>query len=115
MFDLRTLEHPQLAVLAMQLRIALFTALLPDICAHDGCIAMTAYGTDARAFGPNLTSPQTLFDGWDAVKDLAGRETFDDLDKLGRAVARHRLHQKVDVIFLGTNLSEGYVIPFGNV
>jgi hypothetical protein len=52
----------------------------------------------------NSPPPQTLFGGWDAVEDLAGRETFDDLDNLGRAVARHRLHQKVDVIFVGTNL-----------
>jgi hypothetical protein len=101
---LRTLEQPQLDVLAMQLRIAFCTTLLPHICANDGCIPMTADGTDARAFGPKLASPQTLFDGRDAVEDLAGRETFDDLDNLRRAVTRHRLHQKVDGIFVGANL-----------
>jgi hypothetical protein len=72
--------------------------LLSYIFANDCFIAMTAYGTDEIAFGPKFTSPQTLFDGRDTVEDLAGRETFDDLDNLGRAVARHRLHQKVDVI-----------------
>jgi hypothetical protein len=38
------------------------------------------------------------------VKDFTGRETFDHFDNLGRALARHRLHQKMDMIFVGTNL-----------
>ena len=95
------LRTTQLNVLAMQLRIAFFTTLLPHIFANDGFIPMTADGTDERAFGPKLACPQTLFDGGDAVEDLAGHETFDDLDNLSRAVTRHRLHQKVDVIFVG--------------
>jgi hypothetical protein len=52
----------------------------------------------------NSPPPQTLFDSRDALKDLTGRETFDDLDHLGRTRARHRLHQKMDMIFVGTNL-----------
>ena len=99
----------------MQSRRAFFIALLPYLLADDFFIPMTAYRTDERAFGPKLASPQTLFDGRDAVEDRAGRETFDDLDNLSRAVARHRLHQKMDMIFVGTNLSKGYVIPFGDV
>ena len=88
----------------MQLRIGLFTALLPPILADDGFIPVTAYRTDEGAFGPQLAPPQTLFDGRDAVKDLAGREPFDDLDDLRRTVARHRLHQKMDMILVGANL-----------
>ena len=80
---MRTLEQPQLDVLAMQLRIAFFTALLPDILANGFFIPVTAYGTDKIAFGPKLAPPQTLFDGRDAVKDLTSRETFDCLDRLG--------------------------------
>src|SRR6266849_1060338 len=112
---MRTLEQAQLDVLARQLLLAFFTALLPNIFANDFCIPVTAYGTDARAFRPKLATPQTLFDGWDAVKDLTARETFDHLANLGRARARHRLHQKMDLIFVGTNLSKGYCIPFGDV
>ena len=88
----------------MQLRIAFFTALLPNILANDFFIPVTAYGTDKIAFGPKLAPPQTLFDGRDAVQDLTSRETFDDLDNLGRAIARYRLYQKMDMIFVGTNL-----------
>ena len=86
---MRTLEQPQLDILAMQLRIVFFTALLPHILANDCFIPVTAYGTDEIAFGPKFATPQTLFDGRDAVKDLASRETFDHLDNLGRAIARH--------------------------
>jgi len=41
--------------LAMQLRIAFFTALLSYIFANDCFIPMTAYGTDEITFGPKLT------------------------------------------------------------
>ena len=79
---MRTLEQPQLDVLAMQLPIAFFTALLPNILAHDFFIPMTAYGTDDLAFGPKLATPQTLLDGRDAVKDLTGRKTFGSVPQL---------------------------------
>src|SRR5438874_6484945 len=102
---MRTLEQPQLDVLAMQLRIAFFTALLPHILANDCFIPVPASSTDARAFGPKLSPPQTVFDGWNAVKDLTSREAFDDLDHFGRARARHRLYQKMDGIFVSANLS----------
>ena len=99
----------------MQVRRAFFTPLLPHICANDDCMPMTADGTDARAFGPKLASPQTRCDGRDAVADLAGRETFDDLANLSRAGTRHRLPQKVDVIFVGAHLSKDDCIPLGDV
>ena len=88
----------------MQLLRAFCTALLLDISANDFFIPVPAYGTDAIAFGPKFAPPQTRFDCRDTVKDCTGRETFDPFDNLGRAIARHRLHQKMDMIFVGTNL-----------
>ena len=52
-----SLEQPQLDVLAMQLRIGFFTALLPDICAHDFFIPMTTYGTNEIPLGPKFATP----------------------------------------------------------
>ena len=75
---------------------------------------MTTDRTDEGAFGPQLATPQTLFDGRDAVEDLTGRETFDDLDHLGRAVARHRLHQKMHVVFVSPNLQKRYLEPLAD-
>src|SRR5436853_1022526 len=104
MSSVRALEQPQLDVLAMPWRIALFLALLPHILANDRFISVTAYGTDEIAFRPKLATPQTLFDSRDALKNLTDRETFDDLDDFVWTIARYRLHQKMDVIFVGTNL-----------
>ena len=99
----------------MQLRIGFFTTLLPDIFANDFFIPMTTDGTDEIPFGPKFATPQTLFDCRDAVKDLAGREAFDDLDKLGWAIVRHRLYQKMDMIFISANFQKSYFIPLGDV
>jgi hypothetical protein len=99
----RTLEQPQLGVLAMQLRIGLFQALLPHITAHDCCIPVPSYRTDDIPFGPKLATPQTLFDRRDTGKNFTGRKTFDDLDNLGWALTRHRLHQKMPMVFVGTH------------
>ena len=52
-----SLEQPQLDVLAMQLRIGFFTALLPDICANDFFIPMTTYGTNEIPLGPTFATP----------------------------------------------------------
>ena len=52
-----SLEQPQLDVLAMQLRIGFFTALLPDICAHDFFMPMTTYGTNEIPLGPKFATP----------------------------------------------------------
>jgi len=99
----------------MQLLLNFFTALLPDILANDFFIAMTADRTDERTFGPEFATPQALFDRRDAAKDLAGRETFDHLDNFGWTIARNRLHQKMDMILVGTNLSKGHLIPLSHI
>ena len=52
-----SLEQPQLDVLAMQLRIGFFTALLPDICANNFFIPMTTYSTNEIPLGPKFATP----------------------------------------------------------
>ena len=86
---MRTLEQPQLDILAMQLRITFFTALLPHILANDCFIPVTSYGTNEIPLGPKFATPQTFFDGRNTMKNLASRETFDDLNNLGGTIARH--------------------------
>ena len=115
MYGVRTLEQLQLHVLAMQLLIAFFTALLPDLLAHDFFIALTTSRTDAIPFGPKLATPQTLFDRWDTAKDLAGCETFDHRDHCGWTRARNRLHKQMAMLFVGANLQKGQRIPLSAV
>jgi hypothetical protein len=59
------------------------------ILANDFFIPVTAYGTHEIPLGPKFATPQTLFDGRNTMENLASRETFDDLDNLGRTIARH--------------------------
>jgi hypothetical protein len=88
----------------MPLRLAFVTAWLPHILAHACFIPVPADRPDDIALGPNLSPPQTFFDGWNAVHELTSREAFDDLDHLGRALTRHRLHQNMDVIVVSAKL-----------
>jgi hypothetical protein len=99
----------------MQLRIPIFTTLLPHVVANDCFIPVTSYGTNAIPLGPKFATPQTLFDGRDALQDLASRETFDELDNRGRTRARHGLYEKMDMIVVGTNFSQDDRIPFRDV
>jgi len=105
----------QRSILAMPWLRAFCTALWLDISAHDCCIPVPAYGTDARACGPKCAPPQTRCDCRDTGKECTGRETCDPCDHLGRARARHRLHQHMAMSFVGTNLSNGHLLPFGDV
>ena len=88
----------------MPLRLAFVTAWLPHLRAHACCIPVPADSPDAIALGPNLSPPQTFFDGRHAGHELTSREAFDDLDHLGRALTRHRLHQNMDVIVVRAKL-----------
>ena len=99
----------------MQLRIALVRALLPYLVANHFFIPVPSYRTDEVAFRPKLATPQTLFDGRNTMKDFAGRQTFNDLDNLRRTVARNRLHQKMDVVFVGPHFEKDDFVPLGDV
>ena len=98
----------------MQLRIALFRALLPYLVANHFFIPVSSSRTDAVAFGPKLATPQTLLYRRDTMKDFTGRQTFDNLDNLGRTVTRHRLHQKMDVVFVRADFEQGDFVLLGD-
>ena len=99
----------------MELLLRFFPSLLLDLLANDFFVAVTAYRTDARAFRPKFATPKALFDRRHAVKYLSGRQTFDHLDHFGWTRARDGLHKKMDMIFVGANLSKGDRIAFGSV
>ena len=99
----------------MQLLIGLFGALLLDILANDFFAPMTANGADKIAFRPQFATPQALFDRRHALKNLPRGQTFDRLHNLRRAIRWHRLDQKMDMIFVGTNLDQDNVIALGDL
>jgi retron-type reverse transcriptase len=79
----------QLNFLAMQPFIVLLGPLILHILTDDFFTAMAPNRTDKVAFGPKLSSPQLLFNRRDSLKNLAGRDTFDDRGDLRWAIARH--------------------------
>jgi hypothetical protein len=99
----------------MQLLIGLFGALLFDLLADDFFAPMTADGADEIAFRPKFSTPQALFDRGDSRKNLPRGQTFDRLHNLGWAIRRHRLDQKMDMIFVGANLDTDHVIALGDL
>jgi hypothetical protein len=99
----------------MPLRLPFGRALLPYILAHHRFIPVSPSRPDTGALRPQLATPQPLLDRRHAREDFAGRQTFDALDQLGRAVARHRLHQKMDGIFVRTHFEKSHVVPLGDV
>ena len=99
----------------MQLLLPFCTSLLLDILAHDCCIAVTAYRTNIRAFGPKFATPKSLFDRRHVVKDRSGRQTFAHLDHFGWTSARDGLHKKMDLIVVCANLYKSDRITLGYV
>ena len=77
---MRTLEQPQLDVLAMQLCIALFTALLPNILPNDRFIPVT--GSSALNRGHSTTAQPSVgihvrdaHVAWVGSNEVAARDT----------------------------------------
>ena len=99
----------------MQLDIFLGSPLFRHIFANLILTAMLPNGTDIVTSGPKRPAPQLFLHARRAAKDFTGRQTLDDPDNLRRAVTRHRLHQKMHLISIGTDLKKTDLVASGNV
>jgi hypothetical protein len=99
----------------MQLDIFLGSTLFRHIFANLSFAAVLPNGTDIVTCGPKRPAPQLLLDAGRAAKDFTRRQALDDPDNLRRTVTRHRLHQKMHVISIGTDLKETDFVTSGNV
>jgi hypothetical protein len=99
----------------VQLLILFFPALLLYVLADHLLIAVLPDRADKVSVRPELSSPQLLLYLWAGRKYLSGRDALDDLHDLLRAVDWHRLHQKMNVIFVCTYLKERYLIAFADL
>ena len=64
---------------------------------------------------PKFTAPQLLLHGRDTPKNLAGSQTFDHPHNFGRAIGRHRLHQKMYMISIRSNFKKEDLVPCRNL
>jgi hypothetical protein len=99
----------------MQLDIFLGSTLFRHIFANLSFTAVLPNRTDVVTCGPKRPAPQLFLDAGRAAKDLPRRQALDDPDNLRRTVTRHRLHQKMYVIAIGSDLKETDFVTSSNV
>ena len=98
----------------MQLLILFLPALLLDVFANHLLVAVLAHRADVVAIRPELSAPQPLLHLRAGRKDFSRRDALDDLHDLLRAVHRHRLHQKMHVVFVRADLQKPNLVAFAN-
>ena len=99
----------------MQLLILFFPALLLDVLANHLLVAVLPDRADVIARRPEFPTPQLLLHLWTSGKDFSRRDALDDLHDLLRAVHRHRLHQKMHVVFVRADLQKRNLIAFADL
>ena len=104
-------------------RLVSACVLLSHVIRHGLCVAMLSHRRDEVATRPERAAPQFLLDPRTAGEHLTRGQALDLLRELLRAVSRHALHQKadvvtksgrghrkVDVVTVGANLDEGDLV-----
>src|SRR3984893_4352620 len=96
--------------LPILMKLLINTALLLHVVSYRGLIPMLTHSTGKISVRPKLSSPQLLLDVWTQSEDLPRRYTFDHRYQLRHAICRHRLHQKMNVVFVYPYLQKLYLI-----
>src|SRR3954454_12711446 len=96
-------EQRQLPVL-VQLLVA--GALLLDIGANGPLVAQPADGAGEIALAPELPTPKLFLHAGTPPEDLPCGEALDNRHQLGHAVGWYRLHQKMHMIPVRTDLEK---------
>ncbi len=86
------------------------TALLLNVVFYRGLIPMLTHSASKVPVRPKLSSPQLFLDVRTQSKNLSRRYTFDNRYHLRHAVCWNRLHQKMNMILIRTNLQKLYLI-----
>src|ERR1051325_5869685 len=98
----------------MQLLILFLPALLLNVLSNHLLVPVLPDRADVIARRPEFSTPQLLLYLWTGRKDFSCRDALDDLHDLLLAVHRHRLHQKMHVVFVGANLQKRDLVAFAN-
>ena len=76
---------------------------------------MLANGTCVVTVRPKFASPQLLFHFGAALEYFSCRQAFYHHYNLAHMICGHRLNPKMNMILIGANLQELYLIPFLNI
>jgi len=94
----------------MKCLIRFVITLLSHITAQGRFISMLADRADVIAFPPKFTTPKQLLDFRHLSENLSGSYALNGLHHFLGAICWHRLHQKMHVVLINTNLQKLYLI-----
>ena len=90
----------------MQFFILSLTTLALNIGFDRVFITVLSNSIDIKTFPPELTTPQLLLHLWVFFKEFFGCDTFNQLYNFRRAVCWNTLNQKMNMIFVCSDLDE---------
>jgi hypothetical protein len=84
--------------------------LLSHIIAQGRFISMLTNRTYVKSFSPKLSTPKQLLDFRHLPENLSGSYALDGLYHLLGTIPWYRLHQKMHVVLINTNLQKLYFV-----
>jgi len=84
--------------------------LLSHIIAQGRLIPMLTDRADVISLSPKFSTPKHLLDFRRLLENLSGSYALDSLYHFLRTISWHRLHQKMHVVLIKTNLQKLYLI-----
>ncbi len=89
-------------------------ALILDVLAYHGFIAMFPNRACEKTIRPELTSPQLFLDLWATPEYLSCRYALQHPHNLRHTVCRYRLNQKMDMVFVRPYLQKLHLVALLN-
>ena len=90
-------------------------ALTLDVIPNHVLISMLPNRAREITIGPELPTPQLLLHPRASSKYLLRRQAFYQRHELCHTIGRNRLHQKMNMVLVGTNLQKLHLIPICNL
>ena len=88
----------------MHLIVGLSLAL--DVVSDRVFVSVLTYSTGEVSVRPEFAAPQLLLHVWAPSEYLARSKTLDHRDNLRHTIRRHRLNQKMHVLFIRADFQE---------
>lgn len=93
----------------------IFIALILDVLAYHGFIAMLSNRTCEKTIRPKFATPQLFLDLWATPEYLSRRHALQHPHNLRHTVCRYRLNQKMNMILVRPYLQKLHLVAFLNL
>ncbi len=92
----------------------IFIALIFDILAYHGFIAMLSNRACEKTVSPKFATPQLFLDLWATPEYLSRSHALQHPHDLRHAISRYRLNQKINMILVRSYLQKLHLVAFPN-